>query len=498
MNNIIKLFEGWNKKKITDAICECGIDKTKADLLIDKFDPSYFRYHNDEQKSLRFVGTFSVSEGKNEYCFYCFPKYMADTDVDISEMPLIIKAIELAQLTPAIPENAAFDPFVLNSQKSHMLRSELAEWLVNDYLCNGIINLKTKQTSLRDRGRTNWGKTISKFLPITDGRNFIYPKQLHSYYDTNEELLLSKIHCCVIAEAASFLKNSGDESINIPEHDVSLLRTLKQYVGFIQKTLNNLYEDRQIHAARAIMAWCSKYSEFYNKPIGTVSFELVWERCLRYVFDNVSEDRIKGDFTFDKPEYHLIDNNGKDNTYTLNSNGIPDIIYINKAKNNFMLLDAKYYLGRIQDGKIVEMPMYKDISKQMYYFDMLCSYGLGAENSINAFVFPKHKICDGIEWTNNDLDKGYKFIGYVKYADEQSNLLNQKFGLNKQSGTKDSILLIQIDPNSLFKLAVSNKNQDIKYINDFCEYLNTKVIHNTPEKAEIPQSDASVEEAMKA
>jgi len=487
MNNIIKLFEGWDKKAITKAICKsCDVDKTSADMLIDKFDPSYFRYRNDKPKSLRFVGTFSVSEGKNEYCFYCFPKYMAETNADISEMPLIIKAIELAQLTPVVPENAPFDPFVLNNKKSHMLRSDLAEWLVNDYRCNGIINLKTKQTSLRDRGRTNWGKTISKFLPITDGRNFIYPKQLHTYYDQSEELLLSKIHCCVIAEAASFLGNSGVESINIPEHDVSLLKNLKQYVGFIQKTLNNLYEDRQIHTARAIMAWCSKYSEFYNKPIGTVSFELVWERCLRYVFDNVSEDRIKGDFTFDKPEYHLINNK----PYILNSNGIPDIIHINinKTEGKFMLLDAKYYLGSITGNMIKEVPDYKDISKQIYYFNMLCSYGLERQDSINAFVFPKHKICDGIEWTSDDKN-WYKFIGYVKYDDRKNNL-NQKFGLTMQSEIEESVLLVQIDPEHLFKLAISSQNQNMECINTFWEYLKESKIHNIPGNAEETYSDA--------
>lgn len=466
----ITLFEGWHKTKITDTIrkCEIGqgkIDQKTAERLINKFDPSYFRYHKDEPKSLRFVGTFSVSEGENEYCFYCFPKYMADTNVDISEMQLIIKVIELSQLTPVVPENALFNPVVVNSKESYMLRSELAQWLVTDYLCNGIINIKTRQNSLKNRGSTNWGKTISKFLPITDGRNFIYPKQLHTYYDKTEELLLSKIHCCVIAEAATFLKNSGAGSINVPEHDASLLRKLKQYVGFIQKTLNSLYEDRQIHTARAIMAWCSKYSEFYNKPIGTVSFELVWERCLRYVFDNVSEDRIKGDFTFDKPEYHLVD----DNTYTLNSNGIPDVIHIDdtdKENKRFMLLDAKYYLGKINNHEIKGMPMYKDISKQMYYFDMLCSYGLKAEKSINAFIFPKHGICDSIKWTSGEE---YKLIGYVKYADTQSDILKTKFGLERKSNTinEKNILLIQIDPNSLFDLVVSGEKDYKDFVNKF-------------------------------
>ena len=126
-----------------------------------------------------------------------------------------------------------------------------------------------------------------------------------------------------------------------------------------------------------------------------------------------------GDFTFDKPEYHLIDDNENDRIYTLNSNGIPDIIYINETERKFILLDAKYYLGRIRNDEIAEMPMYKDISKQMYYFDTLCSYGLEAGGSINAFVFPKHRLCNEIEWIPDDKN-WYKYIGYVKYDDKQN------------------------------------------------------------------------------
>lgn len=458
ISKTIIIYEGSDIKSLCSAVSEQLPDGYSTDDLIKRFDPSFFSFKSGEPKALRFVGSFSIEYDNCIFDIYCFPKYMAERSaVDISEMQPIIKAIELAGLTPITPDNAKFDPSEKNTYTSRMLQTELAQWIVNDYLQNGIINIKSRQISLKQRGFTNWGKTVSKLIPVTDGENFVYPHQYHTYYETDNELLISKLHSCAVAEALNVLKASGNRTIPAPEHDHSLLGKLSEYSPFIQKMLSRLYEDRQIHTLRAMLAWCSLYSIFYKQPIGTVSFELVWERCLRIVFDNVSE-RIEGDFVFENPVYH-IDNND----YTLNhSQGIPDIVNINNDTKEFMLLDAKYYLGKIdkKSNTISSVPMYKDISKQMYYFDMLCDYGLAPEKGVNAFVMPVHglygnevRLKDG-EW--------FRYIGYVDYSDDKNNVLIKKFGLSKQSKknkNKEHIMLIQIDPQYLFRLAAS-KNPD--------------------------------------
>lgn len=451
IKNII-LFEGTSRDTI---------DKENADSLdniSDLIPPEYFK-STSKTKALKFVGYFSKRLGDSEFCFYCFPKYMRErSNPDISEMSLITKVIELAQLTPIISDEAEFNPVKINPENSKMLRSNLAEWIVRDFLQNGIVTEKIKQTDFRNRGYTNWSKTISRIVPTTDGESFIYPKCYHTYHQSNDEILIGQIHRCVVAEAITFLHGLGTTDIPLPAHNASLLGYLEQYSSFVLKVLNRAYDDKRIHTLRAIYAWCSKYSRFYNQPIGTTSFELVWERCLRCVFDNVSQDRIKGDFTFDNPIYHI-----DKNQYILEkSNGIPDIIYIDERKPTeekpFMLLDAKYYLGEINGDKISNVPAYHDVSKQLYYYDILCSYGLETKNGVNAFVMPVHNLYNKSE-INLGEGQWFRYIGYVDYDDKQSSILRDKFKLNRvnkeKNAYKSTVLLVQVEPNRLYEMALS-------------------------------------------
>lgn len=459
----IILFEGMSRK---------AIDEKYADTLeniSDLIPPEYFRA-SSEDKTMRFVGYFTNRLVDSEFRFYCFPKYMEErSNPDISEMGLIIKAIELAQLTPVTPDKAEFNPVKMNSKNSKIVRSTLAEWIVRDFLQNGIVTEKIKQTDFRNRGYTNWSKTISRIIPTTDGESFIYPKCYHTYHQSNDEILIGQIHRCAVAEAITFLRSLGITDIPTPEHNAAMLGHLSQYSSFIPKVLNRAYDDKRIHTLRAIYAWCCKESRFYNQPIGTNSFELVWERCLRCVFDNVSENSIEGDFTFDSPVYHIIKgdfsfDNPDEKSYILEkSKGIPDIIYIDEKKPTeekpFMLLDAKYYLGHINNdkNKIENVPMYNDVSKQLYYYDILCSYGLEAKNGVNAFVMPVHDL-NGKSESNLGKGQWFRYIGYVDYDDKQSSVLCDKFKLNrinKEKNTyKSTVLLVQVEPNRLYEMAL--------------------------------------------
>lgn len=470
LNNTVKLFEGDKINDIANAIIEEILplfDKSleaassAASSILNKFDPSFFKYRSGEPKTLRFVGTFTLGHDKCLLNFYCFPKYMKQhSSADVSDMYLIIKAIERVGLTPICPEISVFNAAKPNTRKSQMLRTELAQWIVKDYLRSGIINIKTKQTSLKQRGNTNWTKTVSRIIPVTDGESFIYPQRYNTYYNPDSELLVSKLHRAAVAEALRLLHSIGaHKEIAVPDHDAAILGRLSNYSGFLQKMLNRVYEDRQVHTLRAVLAWCTNYSRFYDQPVGTASFELVWERCLRMVFDNVSENRIKGDFSFENPVYH-IDNK----PYKLkNSRGIPDIINIERDNKKFMLLDAKYYLGSIKDDEITDVPMYKDISKQLYYYDMLCSYGLSEENGVNAFVMPVHSY-NGEEVRLDD-GKWFRYVGYVDYSDDTNNALMEKFGLKRQTESgkyKSTVLLAQVEPLYIFRLAVSDNGDDNK------------------------------------
>lgn len=446
MKETVIIYEGQEKNEIRKKYPKV------PEAVLDKIDRYFFRYTSNTV-TLRFVGVFSISYEGITYSFYCLPKYMKKgQEADLSKMVTIIKAIELAGLKPVEPESAEFNAFKSHRNTAQINLTTLAEWIVRDYLKNGIINIKSKRTTYKNRGYTNWGRTVSKVIPVTDGTEFVYPKSYHTYYETSDDLLISIIHSCVVAEAVKVMQMIGGESITPPEHNASLLGKLKGYSGFILKMLNSLYEDRQTYTLRAIYTWCREYSSFYEKPIGTVSFELVWERSLRRVFDNVSPD---GSFCFDEPVYHIESVGGYADYKLENSHGIPDVININKEENFFTLIDGKYYLGEIIGGKISDVPKYHDVSKQMFYFDMLCEYGLSPDKSVNAFVMPTNKLSENDDFQLDD-NNWFRYVGYVSYNKESNQLLRNKFGLERKP-REGFVFLVQIEPDFLFRQVIADK-----------------------------------------
>ncbi len=461
----ITVFEGDSISDIKNKLQEQFDDTEK---ILSLFDPAYYIYRSGEPKTFRYVGSFTVYTDDFSVNIYSFPKYMKGQKVKPSDIEPIIRAIEFSHLF-FIHETSVFDETKKFAETSKIQRTRLAEWLINDYFTNGIIDIKVKRSDFRQRGRTNWSKTTAKLIPVTDGTEFVYPKTIHNYYSRDDSMLISDIHRAALTESAEVMRGMGRENIPYFESNPAMLGKLGNYVSVIRKMQSRVYEDGQINLLRALEAWCLEYSRFYRQPLGTVSFELVWERCLRAVFDNVSST-IEGDFTFGEPVYHIFKND-----YSLtNSNGIPDIINVNSEQKEFMLLDAKYYIGEIKNGKISGMPMYKDISKQLYYYQMMESYGL--KTGVNAFVMPWHDLGISME-ESDDYNIWFRYIGYVDYPSKKDRICEMM--RIEKSAESGKVLLVQIKPEKLFQFIFDTEDKKNEHLNELWGVLEGKTDETT-------------------
>jgi hypothetical protein len=385
-------------------------------------------------------------------------------------------------------------------QDKTISRYQLAKWLVEDYSTNGIFFIKEKKTTRQNKGRINWGKTIDRLTPFIDGDDVLYHNPYRKYISKNDSVLLSEIHRCAVKEACDFLKEETGSVIE-PECDAYMLGKLEQYASVIRKYQRIVFADREIRLLRSLEAWCSNQSRYYKKPIGTVSFNLVWEDCLRDVFGNISKN-----FSFGGAEYRIgVDENGKERSQALKSDSIPDVINIFETNNqpSFLLLDAKYYLGKIEGNTISFVPGYKDIAKQIDYFNtMINRYNIAEKNGINAFVMPWHDMWHDDNFKLPESEKesapkrpewmrylGYAHKGSLNTSDEiykklesfqksgkeslQTGPKNERNDSKKTPERAEKVLVIQIEPNWLYKEMLNKTTSKAELVKEAWDYLNS-------------------------
>ncbi len=499
MEKFIKVFlnEGdyWEtiEKKMKSQLSGLELTQLKLyDIRNFMISHGFFRIMKNEDKGIRFVGGFQINIGGDQIEFWVLPKYLKDTCVVANEISLIIKAIEKTGYLYDYVSEASFTENKYNSDYKRITQYNLAKWIINDYSMNGIFYIKERKCSSISKGRINWDKTVTKKIPYIDEDDVFYHNPLNTYIKRNDSILLSEIHRCAVREAISYIEKFGEaETVIWPDCNTSMLGKLQQYSGVVKTFQRTVFSNRDITLLRALEAWCGGYSKYYELPVGTVSFEKVWEDCLREVFGNIPKN-----FSFGSPEYRL--GTGKQQ---VDNDSIPDIINISKDNDNevrFLLLDAKYYLGEILETKrsltnlkngyqwIHGLPGYKDIAKQFDYYQTLrCEYGI--ENGLNAFLLPWYDIA-GLEGVEQDEERpkwcrylGYAYKGEIEpskdsICEKLESLgvkYNPKQNITNSSGKK--VLVVQIDPNWLYGEMLNQRLEKEEVINEIWDYLEPKL-----------------------
>ena len=184
-------------------------------------------------------------------------------------------------------------------------------------------------------------------------------------------------------------------------------------------------------------------NENYLTLFGTGSYHVIWEAMLKKVFD----DKLNSVVEFKSKKTRLIDVIKKPKwiykdikTHEADGTFIPDIVTF--YKNQFIILDAKYYKLHFDENNLSGQPGLESITKQ-YLYELAFNEFIKNNEFIgvkNAFLLPKY---DG-EIENIGIAK-LEILSELDLEDIQiimlpANLINQSYLQNK----KISILCLNL------------------------------------------------------
>lgn len=257
--------------------------------------------------------------------------------------------------------------------------------VINYYLeHNGSYYTETEVTYKMDgRGKTDWGRTIKRLVPMVQGKSFIYLKQVVRDNSPDLARLITRINKYCVYE--SFERIGWLYTASKPEQpDIAFDKNL--FIATLNAKLGSTNNDADKALFRSMIAMIEfRDSKTIDKQFyfGTDKFETVWQKLVDKVFGipNKKDYFPHGLWT---PRY----GKGKNKPASALE---PDSIMIYGGK--YYVLDAKYYrYGILSDPDLAALPQSSDINKQITYGQFVKNTRTSpGEQVFNAFIMPYNK-----------------------------------------------------------------------------------------------------------
>lgn len=276
------------------------------------------------------------------------------------------------------------------------------QWIINDYLDNGIYIDNEKVYSQDSKGKINWKRTFkTKFL--VNKKSLVY---LNPIIEKNNNIknIISEIHAYCIDKSTKtlwFIYNKISKVGNVKKPN------LTNYINVINEELVRSFDDRKklllYHMKRIILSEIESNSKNDIRDYGIRHYEYVWEYIVNELYGTEDVKKYYPDAT-----YHIKEINEFDASKLR-----PDTIF-RDSDNNFYIIDSKYYKAGViaQDGSRLKdiLPNTDSIQKQITYGDfVLKNYKVKEQikDIYNAFVIPYNKDNNGLGISKNIENMGY-------------------------------------------------------------------------------------------
>lgn len=442
-------------------------NKVNMDLLNNLIQQNYITY-DDGFYIFKYVGIILVGNR----AINCYPKYIPT----LEDNRLFKKFKEVLQVIRKYnkTENIEYDYIESDQVSTNLL--PLMLFFIEDYYENGIYrNYKTIH-QINGNGEINWAKTINNYNPLIIN-NKPYYMELETRYNKEDTYdIFRQLHKCIITQCSIKLEQIGLLNIfdltpvNISDKSLNSFFS-QDILKRIEQELKIEFNTHKQKLLRYMYAFLKKEdlmgTEENLSLYGTNSFNQVWEKVCQYVLGNVLDKEIEelqdllpnkfNDYKkyedktlidiIDKPEWTIkerklniadeenYNNNIKKNTLR------PDLVVI--YEKSFIVLDAKYYVYKINGNKLSKQPGIESITKQYLYELAYKDFieNVGFENSKNGFLFPSHK------------DSKYaENVGFVK-LNFLSELVKEN---NKTFNDEEDILLIKLPASMMYERYLNN------------------------------------------
>lgn len=343
-----------------------------------------------------FVGVAAVKDK----VVFCYPKYIADTDDGKirEELKLAIKAIRKYDSKGELIHLHNRD------DKGEYNKLALSLHILQDYFENGVYTNIQEIIETNGEGEIDWDRTINEtFAYIKDNRP--YYLELKTRSSQNDDFdYFKRLHECIVTQCSKYLKElTISDFFDMPEVLLSEL-DLKDfgdtdYILYrLEREIANQFVTRKQNLLKTLYTFVAtsgtSSQENSYSLYGTNCMNLIWEKACGQIFEN-EYDTLKRHIP--RPLWEL-DGEFDKNVETL----VPDIVTRHKYPDGtelFYILDGKYYLPQINNGKISGNPGVQDVVKQFVYHKAFLDYICSRHNCsvFNAFLFPSVSNAENVE-----------------------------------------------------------------------------------------------------
>ena len=424
--------------------------------------PEFFK-----RGSIVFVGMYTLKRNNEITVLYSLPKYYPKQKCNLENLPEIQKHIKtICRVVEKLrsegrkfdDEEYLFDPYEQGQSKKAVNRYELAEYIIEDYLQNGLYVKDIIESRKNGPGRTSWGKTVAKLQPVIQNHAPVYLEMMNRYRVIDENDIISLIHANVVKQCLDFLGIpvcNGMEYLETEE----LEEDLSCYSSTINIRSTYVFKEREINLFKALEAWCET-TRYYKNYAGVTCFDRVWEWVNDSVWGNVKAPNSGN------PVYCV--NNIK---YRGRGEAIPDTIRIEKGENQpeVYIYDSKYYcIEHIYGDKSVKgWPANSDIVKQVAYLKLIKSQHV-ADAFYNSFLLPESLEGCGDDKENFGIPDGQWFsvIGYV-----EPGAFNLKLDMKPNEEKEKRVGLIIVKPEKIYDMYLSGRKAAYSDVRDTSKYI---------------------------
>lgn len=376
-------------------------DLSDQDIVIGEVpdDSSEFSY------IFSFVGVILL----DDLVLLCYPKYIDNDEEPFDKLKTVIKVIEkynqkeqLVHLYNGEDESKQFN------------RLAISLHILHDYFENGLYSNQEEVVELNGEGEILWDKTINETFAFIKN-NTPYYLDVYTHDNTQNDFdFIRRLHAAIVSTCSRELNERLLDLFALSEAELTE-ETLEDFgdVDFIkyrlEREIKNQFVTRKQNLLKTLYTYVSEQSSNQSDEsfslYGTNAFNLVWETACGEMFENMKSEPLKNlarrelipmkekssgslaDY-IEIPEW-IIDGH----PVSYKGDLIPDIVTFRKedfGNTAMYILDGKYYLLSVSDGKLFGNPSIQDVVKQYVYNASLKSFidTFQIGEIANAFLIP--------------------------------------------------------------------------------------------------------------
>lgn len=321
-----------------------------------------------------------------------FPKYLLSGKDDVlAEMKQALKVLEKYSRS----EKQIVNVFHGDGENRRFNLLAVILFLLNDYYEYGIYSNSEDVIEVNGEGEILWGRTIDEGFALIEGGRPYY-MELYTAKSVEDNMdYFKRLHECVLTECSRQLWEAqidmlfDMDRLQLSEETLESFGDREYVLWRIANELNLQFNTRRQILLKTLYAYISQNRKMLDgndglSMFGTTSYHAVWEKACAEVFDNklgvplgqlqmsvplagryreMAEEKLLN--IIKKPIWK-----GKDTAEVEADTLKPDLISMMCIDGNdwFIILDAKYYNLRLEEGKALRgNPGVGDVAKQYLY-----------------------------------------------------------------------------------------------------------------------------------